>query len=368
MVCQARETADYTGEGRLIEAIAFIDTATSRARSTGIPGINQDQRDTCSSCFVVDKLTQLKERPAMQGGSLTLSNRYPGADAFEVFQGNSASSALSVFHDALADRVVHISGKMRFLLGSLLQTAFGRLGSLGLQLLAEPAVAIAHIIHLRRRVHLPIGVHGNVRHSQVNTHHVSNINRGGLLDLTGSKEIELTVNQGKVGLPMSEAQQIVLPGTTDKGYFLTATQAPDGDPSIGQTPVENSIIVGDRPVFLEPSSHLMVKPVSIGYLTDAPHHDLSRQGEISSCLSIGEFVELILTKGLGLPCRAADRIAGSIRCFQGLTQQLYLSFIREQLDLSCKFHTYIIRQGQNLERRCAFPLPPKAGSFHARSL
>jgi len=40
--CQARETADYTGEGRLIEAIAFIDTATSRARSTGIPGINDE--------------------------------------------------------------------------------------------------------------------------------------------------------------------------------------------------------------------------------------------------------------------------------------------------------------------------------------
>jgi len=322
----------------LIEAIAFIDTATSRARSAGIPGINQDQRDTCPSCFVVDKLTQLKERPAMQCGSLTLSNRYPGADAFEVFQGNSASSALSVFHDALADRMIHISGKTRFLLGSLLQTAFGRLSSLGLQLLAESAVAMTYIVYLRRRVHMAVGVYSNVRHSQVNAHHVSDINRLRLLNLAGGKEVELAVNQRKVCFSVSVTQKGILPGTTDKGHFLTATQAPDGDPSIGQTPVENSIIVGDRPVFLEPSSHLVVKPVSIGYLTDAPHHDLSRQGERSSCLSIGEFVELILTKGLGLPCRAADGVASGIGHLQGLTQQPGLSFIRKQFDLGRQLH------------------------------
>lgn len=322
----------------MIEAIAFIDTATSRARAAGIPGINQDQRYTCPSCFVVDKLTQLKERPAMQRGSLTLSNRYPSADAFEVFQGNSASSALSVSHDALADRVVHISGKTRFLLGSLIQSAFGRLSSLGLQLLAESAIAMTYIVYLRRRVHMAVGVYSNVRHSQVNAHHVSDINRLRLLNLAGGKEVELAVNQRKVSFSVSVTQKVILPGAADKGHLLTTAQTPDRNDLIWQAPVEDSVIVGNRAVLVESSSLPVIQPVGIGHLADAANHYLSRQGERGSCLSIGEFVESKLAKGLGLPSCAADGVASGIGGLQRLTQQPGLSFIRKQFDLGRQLH------------------------------
>jgi hypothetical protein len=267
-----------------------------------------------------------------------LSNRYPSADALEVFQGNSASSALSMFHDALADRVVHVGGEARFLLGSLLQSEFGRLGSLSLELLTKPAVAITHVVHQGRRIHLPIRVHSDVRYSQVNSNHVSDINRLRLLYLTSSKEVELAVNQSEISLSMPKAQEIILPRAADKWYLLTTPQAPDRNDPIWQSPVEDSVVIGDSPILLESASLPVIQLIAVSHLADTADNHLCCQGERGSRLSVSEFVKLKLAKCIGLPCRATDSVAGSIRRLQGLTQQLCLGFIRKQFDLGCKFH------------------------------
>ena len=366
MVCQARETADHIGESGLIKTIAFIDTTTPGAGTAGIPRVYQGHGNSYPSCLVFDERSQLKERPAMQRGSLTLSNRYPSADALEVFQSDSTSSALSMFHDTLADRVVHTSGKTRFLLGSLIQSAFGRLGSLGLQLLAKPTVAIAHIVHLRRGVHLPIRIHSDVCHSHINSDHVGDVDGLGLFNLAARKQVELAVNQSEVGFSMPEAQEIVLPGATYEGYFLATAQTPNGDLSFRHPPIEDSVIVGDGSVLLEPASLPVIQFIAISHLADAANHYLSRQREIGSCLSIGKFLQLILAKGSFIISHLADSIAGSIRCFQSFAQQLRLSLVGQEFYLGSQFHAVIIPQTVNIlkkGRRCRLTLSPECGSL-----
>ncbi len=88
--------------------IVFINTATDRAGATGILWIDQDYRHTSSFCLVLDKVTQLKERPVAMLAPLLAANRYPVTNALQVFQGNCASGALRFLNKPLTDHVVDI--------------------------------------------------------------------------------------------------------------------------------------------------------------------------------------------------------------------------------------------------------------------
>lgn len=55
------------------------------------------------------------ERPTMVVTALGLSNRDPIADTLEVFQSDTAPGTFGLRNQPLADRMVHIGGKPRFI-------------------------------------------------------------------------------------------------------------------------------------------------------------------------------------------------------------------------------------------------------------
>src|SRR5262249_22149862 len=157
-----------TVELRLGRPITFIDTATCRTGTRRVAGIDIDDFDAGLSCFVTDLLLQIVKRPAMQDGSLGLLNRYPVADALEVFQGDAALSALSLCHDAFADAMVGVARKTMFLTGQALQAPFGRFGAFLLQLATQATVAVADVVDGVGAVDFAIAVGGEVDNAAIN--------------------------------------------------------------------------------------------------------------------------------------------------------------------------------------------------------
>src|SRR5271157_2991763 len=77
VVDQSRVTARHTGKNALALAIGFVNMPTLWASAARVAGVNQHHQHTGPLGFVGDKRPQLKERPAMQGGPLSATNRYP---------------------------------------------------------------------------------------------------------------------------------------------------------------------------------------------------------------------------------------------------------------------------------------------------
>jgi hypothetical protein len=216
VVGQSREIADHTLEHRLGRTVAFIDMATRgvRAGARRIAGVNMDHLHACAARLVADFVFQVIERPAMQGGSLRLSNRYPVADAVEVFQGDAALSALRLSHNALADTVVGIFGKTALLARQLAEQAPCRLRAFLLQLTAQTPMAVADVVDVAPLVDLPIVVYRKVDDATINPQKLVNFFRGWFVDLAGCQQVKRPIVEPQVALPFLVLEQFALPHTT----------------------------------------------------------------------------------------------------------------------------------------------------------
>jgi len=115
------EPARYTGEYSLRGTRSLIDQATYRAGSRSVPRVNQLDHDACQLCFVFDKAAKFLECPRVMLPPLSLSNRDPGTDTLQVFQGDTSSSVFVLCNKPLADNMVGMGGKSFFLPGTLFQ-------------------------------------------------------------------------------------------------------------------------------------------------------------------------------------------------------------------------------------------------------
>jgi hypothetical protein len=201
------------------------------------------------------------------------------------------------------------------------------------------------------------GVHGDVCYSKVNAYHVRNINRFGFLNLTGSKQVELAIDQGNIGLTMSETQKVILARAANKANNLSASETPDGDFLFQQTPIQDAIIVGNGPMFSEDALCFGIEFVPISHFGYTTYNYLSRKREGLSDLGIGQLVKLKLAEFTSIPRYLANRIASIVGSFKRFLQENRLRIIRQELDLGRQFHVnYYTTNRQYIERGLArFP-------------
>src|SRR5919108_1325031 len=88
----------------------------------------------------------LVKRPRMQRDPLGPSESYPVADAGEVFQGDSAAGAFGLGHDAFSDDVVGVGREPGLFAVAFLQQPLRGLRGFGLQLRAQPLVAMPNLV------------------------------------------------------------------------------------------------------------------------------------------------------------------------------------------------------------------------------
>src|SRR5262249_45409523 len=155
-------------------------------------------------------LLQIVKRPTMQGGSLGLLNRYPVANALQVFQGNAALSALSLCHDAFADAMVGVARKTMLFTCQLFQAPFGGFGAFLLQLATQAAVAVADVVDVVGAVDFAIAVGGEVDNAAINAQVALDLLRDWLLNVASGQQIPLATMEPQVTFALLMLEQVAL--------------------------------------------------------------------------------------------------------------------------------------------------------------
>lgn len=104
-VSKSTEPACSTGEPRLTRAIGLLAVPTGGTGAARVARVHEDDRDTSKARLVRDERPQLIEGPGVQCCPVAAPNGYPLPNPLEVFQRDSATCALSLGNDLLADDV-----------------------------------------------------------------------------------------------------------------------------------------------------------------------------------------------------------------------------------------------------------------------
>jgi len=324
----------------LRRAITFVDVTTGRAGARGVARVNRDDWHTGESGFVLDKGAQLKERPAMQRGSLGATSRYPFADAAQVFEGNPASGVFRGSHDALANRVVGVRGKAALFASQFLEAAARRLRALALQLGAQATVAVAHVIHGAAAVDRPVAVGGDVDDTQVHAQELVYVLDRRLVHLADLMQIELAAPVNQIRLALHKGQQGKLALPCDKWDGLPPFDGPDAHGLRGQLPGQDAVVIGDAAVRVKAALRFAVELVGVGHLRQQTDGHL--RGQLVSLAHgvVAGVMQVILAKGLGFPSDFAHVIRRRVCHLKRATQQFGLPWRGLKFNLRNQFHAF----------------------------
>lgn len=346
----------------------FVHTTALRASPGGMTRVNQHDGDAFALCLIGDVCPQLEKRPAMQRCSLSASNRYPRPNTAQVFQGDAERVPLRLINDAFADRVIGVAGKATFFARQSLQFAACRIRGFRLQLLAQATVAVANISQVGPGIVLTRAVGRDPDDTQINAEKAFDVQRIGIGNLTGRRQIELpfAVNEITFALLIGQQAKLVIAG--HKGDNFASTEQPDRNRLIWRAPVQDATIVRDGSELLEKPFGLLVLLVGIDHLTDTADHDLRGKSVLLTRRSLSQVMQRKATKRLDIPCLLTNPVAGGIGTFKCLIQKLPLGVVRLKFHECCQFHMLSIaanfRIVQHTERRnfAFFPRLKAGGS------
>lgn len=351
----------------MIGTIGFIDVTTARAGARGVARVNLDHGHTHQLRLVLDKGSQLVERPAMQRCSLRLSSPYPVTDALEVFQGDTPTGAFSLSNDAFADLVVDIGSKAALFTRQLAQTTTARLCSFALEFLAQATMAVTNVRYRLALVDFTRAVSGDIGHAQVNTKKVFDILWRRLVNFAGGQQVELATNQAQVGLATLAAQQFLIPLATDERDSLATVYRPDGNLVFIEFPRQDADIVGNRAVRLEGAPRPSIPLVGVRHFGNTADDNLRSQVEGGTHVTVDKFLKLKLAEGASVPSYLTDVVTGFVCYFKGALQAVGLCIGRLKFRLRRQLHTRIVayrhysdkfRVGRNPSYRWRAFLPP----------
>lgn len=346
-------------------SIGLFDMPTRWAFSAGVSWVDEGHRNTRKPGLVRDKRAELKERPVRQACPLALSSRYPFANAFEIFEGNTATGALSVRHECLADLVVDVLLIASLLAADLQQLACGRPRALALKIAPAMGGLAAVLFDGGSRVDVPIAIRDNVDDAKVDTKHVRGLDQFGIVDLANSRQIEYAADKEKIGFTLASREQRTLTLSAGERNDLTPIDSPDRDAIVGFE-AQDAVVVGNSALRTEGASGLSVEFVGVGNLFDALHDDLGCEPGAGSYAVINELVQSILSENVLVPSDRADLVADRVGLFERALQGRMLLLGRLELEIDDEPHWFSLcldaRFVKN-RKETGIPLLPKGNSL-----
>ncbi len=329
--------------------IALV-AVTARATGTRRVGwIDQHHGYACYRCFVLHKLAQLVEtpiavsRPLLSAGSLD-----PRTDMRQVFQRYLSLCAFGFRNKPLGYRMVRVRLEAALLPAEGFQAPFRVLRTDRLQRRTPPLIALARAFNCCAAIRLAVAIGADVHDTEVNTQRPVNIIGRWFLNITRRKEVELSVDIRKVGFTTPRLQQFPLALTTHKRNGLPTAYRPNTDRRRVHIPRQDTVIVGNSPVWGERALHLAVNFVRIGNFGDLADNHLCRQARRCLDVVVHQTMHIKLLERLCVPCRLADGVADSVRLFQCLQQGRVLVRRGQQFELGDQLHSMIIQQPERL--------------------
>jgi len=316
-----------------------------------MPGVNQGYQHTGEPCLVLNKLAKLIESPGVVLSPLAPANRNSGADALQIFEGNTASSVFGLCNNTLGNTVVDVRGKPSFLAGTLNEQSHSGLRTFGLELTPEFSMALAQPVELSAGVDSAIGVGSDIHDAEVDSQELSRVAGREFLNLAGLEKVESAVPVNKVSLAekMLEKLRLAWPGNKRDGQ--PSPSRPDGYGASRYLPGQDTFVIGNATMPVKSAPIIAPGLISIGHLSQHPDHDLRRQIEAAAQFVIKQMVKVILAEGLRLPGPFADIVGGIVHRLQRVQQGIALLWSGRQLNLCYQLHSLIIPQYSTIDKR-----------------
>lgn len=318
--------------------------ATPGASLRRVSGVNQCHQYTGELSLILDKPAKLVKGPGVVLSPLAPANRDSGADALQIFKGDTASSVFGLYNNSLGNAVVDVGSKPSLLLGTLNKQSLGRLRAFGLELTPEFGMAFAKPVDLSARVNSAIGVGGDIHDAEVDTQELSRVAGRQLINLAGLEKVESTVSVNKVGLAEKVLEKLYLACPGNKGDSKPPASRPDGYRVVGYLPGQDTFVIGDAAAPVESALDSTSDFVSISHLRQHPDHDLGCKTKAAAQVIVKQVVQIILAECLCLPGPFTDIVGGIVHRLQRIQQGIVLLRGRGQLDLCYQLHSYIIPQ------------------------
>src|SRR4051794_33347087 len=195
--------ARNTGEGGLVRSVLLVDAAALRALARGVAWIDEHDWNAGPPRLVGGEGAKLAEAPVGQTGSTGAAGRYPAADAFEFFKGETAAGALRFLYESLGHHMVLVVLIPRLLAHQLAQPTLGGLGAACLE--AVPALLMATLaLDLGARVSPAVAVSGDVDDAKVHADPVGGLECLGLGDVAGRRQDPLAAHPAQIDLALAE--------------------------------------------------------------------------------------------------------------------------------------------------------------------
>lgn len=323
----------------LAGTILFLAVAAFAASPAGISRINRHHQNSGQFGFVFEKQAQLRERPAMQNGTLLAPGLDPCADSVEILNRKAAFGAFSFGNDLLGNIVIHPGGKTPLFAGKLLQTAFCCSGLFLLQPLPQSAVTVANRLHMRTGVLLAVRVSGYISDSEIDAQEVAGSNRRVSRQVYRAVQVEPSLAIDQISLPLNPVKPSFLVLAVDEWNYNPAfRERPQAD-AVHALKTEDSLIVCDRAVRLEYRANLLVAGEALNGFANRPHGHLGRQAVSLANLGVSQLVDTGLAEDSGLeatPCGVGCRF---IDALHGCEQPFTLIWVRYKLQLERKLHS-----------------------------
>lgn len=266
--------------------------------------------------------------------SLLAPNGYPVADAFQVLNGDPASSVFRFLHNMLTDAVVGIRLITRLFTRQIAEFSFCGLSSFLLKITAAVSVFPALFINRRATVSFAVRIGGQINDAQVNAKKISDILRFRRLDFAGNKEIELAADVAQISLSAFAFQQFALSFATFIDHVLAALKRLDAYDLIGNLEAQDAIVIRERAVWPKDSLSFLVHFIGHSNLGNSPHRNLGGQVKPVTECSVNQMMQSKLIKGLCFPCSLAGIIASGIGRLKRFKQSLVLFQRGAQFDFS----------------------------------
>ena len=322
------------------------DMPASRTGLRSVGRVNRYQRHPCHGGLVLNKATELAERPRVQDAPLGPGSPYPISKSLQVLKGDSAFGAFGLAHHTFTDLVIHVAHESCLASSHAPEAPPCRRRVLTLQtapLTLAPLSQRADVCVALNRVgagflgkDAAVARHGQLLDAQVDANESGGPNDFGVRKRNTALKQPFAGTMNQVTLADSaslQSRKISVPA--DVRDPLASVNRPDRYLPPRSKEREHPGVVRhgtERTKDVWPRSAGAAIGIRVADAGNRPHSGLRPKAGRPN-FSIGELVQGEAPKHAVLPCQPRGVIGGAVTAFGGLLQQARLVGGRKNPDL-----------------------------------
>jgi len=339
VICRSSEPALLTEKAIPVQSIPPGDMTATWTGAASIPWINKQDRYSCKSSLILNKATELVERPRVVYATLVSSNRYPFTDALQILEGYTAPGVLRLRDDPLGDYMVNIGCKPVLSSTSFPEKPLSRFCSLTLKPTPQLRISTPESVKMSTDVCVTISIYRGILDAEIHAQISLSFKGFRFRGVDSSCKVEYAVSEEEVCLPSDTVKSCLLVGAYLNWDYLSSLQSQDANP-VKSFPAKDSGIVYHGAVGLELAKFRFISFECLGYLAYGPDCHLGAEPVLLSNSIVDDFLEPDLVGRLFVVGYLGYVVAGLVKSLHSFKKCLVLFWCWNQFNEKSQLHLH----------------------------